>query len=69
MARINMECYIRAESWSSANVRKNAPISPGLPYEPTVCIIDEIKITEVHQVVRFRTPLSSSAARHKCRQM
>ena len=48
-----MECYIRAESWSSANVRKNAPISPGLPYEPTVCIIDEIKITDsVGEIIR-----------------
>ena len=43
MSRMYVEWF---NSESGNNVRNNAPISPGLPHDPTVCKIDGIKITD-----------------------
>ena len=45
-AIINAQFDIRAKSELRTNVRKNAPIPPGLPHDPTVRRIDGIKIIE-----------------------
>ena len=56
LAIINVECDIRDKSEFWTNIRNNATVPLGLLHEPTVCIIDGIKITDsVGEITRKKT--------------
>ena len=47
---------MRAKSELRANIRKNAPISPGIFYDTTVCRNDGIKITDLEgEIIRKKS--------------
>ena len=56
MERINVEFDIRSKTKLRDNVRYNYPITPGLPHDTTLYIINIIKITysEV-KIIRKKT--------------
>ena len=56
LEKINVEFDIRAKEEIRANVGNNAPITPGIPYDPTFYKIYGIKITEsVGKLLRKKT--------------
>ena len=50
---ISVERNIRDKSDLHDNVRKKSTITPGLPHDPTVCIIEVTKVTDlVGEIIR-----------------